>query len=73
MWFHELPEALLRPVKVGLNDYLLGPKATDTLFKVMKFASKSLERMSQEMFYLSESTRGGFVLVFLLFYSKYRF
>ena len=71
MWFHELPEALLRPVKTGLNDYLLGPKATDTLFKVMKFASKSLERMSQEMFYLSESTRGGFVLVFLLFYSKY--
>jgi len=41
------------------------------LMNVSKFASQCLANMSQEMFFLTKRTRGGFILMFLLAYSAY--
>ena len=46
-------------------------ETVDLALKVMEFASRTLESMGQEMFYLSRKTRGGFILVFIMFYSAY--
>jgi hypothetical protein len=50
-----------------------GNERTLLVLKVCKFASKCLSNMAQEMFFLTDETRGGFILMVLLFYSAYVF
>lgn len=38
------------------------------VLKVMKFSSQSLTALGQEMFFLTHATRGGFLLMLILFY-----
>jgi len=44
---------------------------TNLVFRVMKFISYTLEHLSEEMFYTSSRTRGGFILMVMLFYSGF--
>ena len=37
----------------------------------MRFAAQSLSMLSSEMFFLTRTTRGGFILMVILFYSAY--
>lgn len=46
-------------------------KSTDLVFKLLKFTSYTMENMAQEMFYLTKKTRGGFILMLMLFYSGF--
>ncbi len=69
-WYYDLPEPILGPVK-RFFAYFVSMETVDLALKVMEFASRTLESMGQEMFYLSKKTRGGFILVFIMFYSAY--
>ena len=69
-WYYDLPEPILGPVKKFFA-YFASMETVDLALKVMEFASRTLESMGQEMFYLSKKTRGGFILVFIMFYSAY--
>lgn len=82
LYFHELPEGLgdekgkgvLDSVKFGMDKifYIFGgEKHTALVLKVCKFASKCLQSMSVEMFFLTSETRGGFILMVMLFYSAF--
>lgn len=69
-WYYDLPEPILGPVKTFFA-YFAGLETVELSLKVMEFASRTLESMGQEMFYLSKKTRGGFILVFIMFFSSY--
>lgn len=69
-WYYDLPEPILGPVKTFFA-YFAGLETVELSLKVMEFASRTLESMGQEMFYLSKRTRGGFILVFIMFFSSY--
>jgi len=69
-WYWDLPEPILAPIK-GFFSYFGGDETVELSLKVMEFASRTLESMGQEMFYLSKKTRGGFILVFIMFFSSY--
>ena len=82
LYYHELPKAVegleekgvLEAVKEALAWLLYlfgGEKTTELVLKVCKFASNCLQNMAQEMFFLTEQTRGGFILMVMLFYSAY--
>lgn len=82
LFYHELPEGLgdekgkgvLDSVKYGMDKlfwFFGGSRHTLLVIKVMKFSSKCLQNMSQEMFFLTEQTRGGFILMVMLFYSAF--
>ena len=40
-------------------------------FKVLRFTAYTLEHLGQEMFYFTKDTKGGFILMVMLFYSAY--
>ena len=80
LYYHELPSGtkeepgVLEAVKGALSWmlYYVGHEQTaDLIFNVCKFASQCLQNMAQEMFFLTEQTRGGFILMVMLFYSAY--
>ena len=53
------------------KDLPFSVKLARLIFKVMKFTSYTLEHLAEEMFYLTSSTKGGFVLMVMLFYSMF--
>lgn len=48
-----------------------GLKTLGRIFDVMEFAVLSIVSLGSEIFFLNEKTRGGFVLMAILFYSAY--
>jgi hypothetical protein len=74
LWFHELPHNVLIPLKEELSKLLWpfgGANFVDLLFKVMKYATTTLSHLGQEMLFLTKKSRGGFILMFMLFYIAY--
>jgi len=74
LWFHDLPPEVLEPLKRALGIFLTpigGRGFVDLFFKVMKFATVSLSHLGQEMIFLTKKSRGGFILMVLLFYTAY--
>jgi hypothetical protein len=70
LWFHELPPQILEPLKRMLSA-VLGRTLVDLIFKVMKFATVTLSHLGQEMLFLTKKSRGGFILMGILFYIAY--
>lgn len=70
LWYHELPSDVLETLKNVLS-YGLGRELVDLMFRVMKFATRSLSHLGQEMLFLTKKSRGGFILMFMLFYIAY--
>ncbi len=68
--YHELPSDVLETLKNVLS-YGLGRELVDLMFRVMKFATRSLSHLGQEMLFLTKKSRGGFILMFMLFYIAY--
>jgi hypothetical protein len=50
---------------------VLGVKFVTRLFKVLKFAIKALSALGNEMFRLTNATRGGMLLMMVFFYSAF--
>jgi len=74
LWYHELPPEVLEPFKHFLGIAFTpfgGRRFVDLFFKVMKFATVSLSHLGQEMIFLTKKSRGGFILMVLLFYTAY--
>ena len=67
--FYEV-EVFKSSVEYGLNP-ILGPKFVSRLFKVLKFAIKALSALGNEMFRLTNATRGGMLLMMVFFYSAF--
>ena len=70
LWYHELPPQILEPLKRILS-CVLGRTLVDLVFKVMKFATVTLSHLGQEMVFLTKKSRGGLMLMILLFYIAY--
>ena len=74
LWFHELPKEVLTPLKslLGKIFFLFGGlDFAELIFKVMKYATVTLSHLGQEMLCLTKKSRGGFILMFMLFYIAY--
>ena len=74
LWFHELPHEVLVPLKHTLGKIFFlfgGVDFVELVFKVMKFATVTLSHLGQEMLCLTKKSRGGFILMFMLFYIAY--
>lgn len=74
LWFHELPHDVLGPLKHGLGRLFClfgGIDFVELVFKVMKYATVTLSHLGQEMLCLTKKSRGGFILMFMLFYIAY--
>ena len=70
LWYHELPPQIQEPLK-GIMSMILGRDLTNLVFKVMKFATMTLSHLGQEMLFLTKKSRGGFVLMVILFFMAY--
>ena len=70
LWYHELPSDVLEPLKRFMA-MVLGTDLVELMFRVMKFATRSLSHLGQEMLFLTKKSRGGFILMFMLFYIAY--
>lgn len=75
---HPTEKGVLEAVKDVLDKlhYFVGgakqrAQQTELVLRVSKFASNCLQNMAQEMFFLTDQTRGGFILMVMLFYSAY--
>lgn len=74
LWYHDLPPALLEPLKRALSIFFSpigGRNFVDLFFKVMKFATVTLSHLGQEMIFLTKKSRGGFIIMVLLLYTAY--
>ena len=71
LYFHQLPRSTIYSIE-GLW-YCSPFKGVEfqLVEKACKFASQSLSNLTQEMFFLTHKTRGGFILMFLLFYTAF--
>lgn len=70
LWYHELPPQIQEPLKGGIS-MIIGRDLTNLVFKVMKFATMTLSHLGQEMLFLTKKSRGGFVLMVILFFMAY--
>ena len=70
LWYHELPPQIQEPLK-GILSIFLGRDLVNLVFKVMKFATFILSHLGQEMLFLTKKSRGGFMLMVILFYLAY--
>ncbi len=74
LFYHDgkegLPEAVLRPMTETLA-CITGEEYVLLMMKVLKFASRSLQNMGREMFYLTSKSKGGFIMVFMMLFSAY--
>jgi hypothetical protein len=60
--------------KVSLKKYLgpvFGPDFVDRAFRVLKFAIKALSALGDEIFRLTPETRGGLLLMMMIFFSAF--
>jgi len=56
---------------LGLPSFDHSLKTARLCFQVVKFTAFSIQRLAFEMFVLTDKTRGGFILMVVLFYSGY--
>ena len=72
LYFHQLPRQILYKIE---KLWYISPFGMVCEFHLVeracKFASQCLTNLTQEMFFLTSKTRGGFVLMFLLFYTAF--
>eukprot|EP01032_Pedospumella_encystans_P019654 gene19654-22351_t len=69
LWFYEV-EVFKRSTEAGLSP-LFGVEFVKRGFKVLKFAIKSLTALGNEMFRLTNATKGGLLLMLIFFYSAF--
>jgi hypothetical protein len=69
LWFYEVP-VFKSAVEETCNP-LFGADFVARCFKVLRFAIKSLTAIGNEMFRLTNATRGGLLLMLMLFFSAF--
>eukprot|EP01039_Chlorochromonas_danica_P011032 gene11033-12282_t len=69
LWFYEVE--VFRVTTMKLFSPLLGRDFIIRGFKVLKFAINALTALGNEMFRLTNETRGGLLLIMIFFYSAY--
>ena len=71
LWFHEV-ECIRRLIYTSLGPYV-HLESIDNAFNVLVFAINSLTALGDEMFRLTERTRGGLLLINLFIFTAYVF
>ena len=67
LWFYEI--TVFRTAVEGALNPIFGAAFVTRCFKVLRFAIKALTALGNEMFRLTNATRGGLFLMLLFFYS----
>ena len=74
LFYHDgkdgLPKSVLDPL-TGMLSCVIGEFYVLLLMRVLKFASYSLQNMGREIFALTNKSKGGFILLFMMLFSAY--
>lgn len=71
LWLADV--AIFRDVMITKLDPIIGGVYVVRVFRVFRFATKSMSALGNEMFRLTNRTRGGLLLMMVLFYSAFVF
>jgi len=69
LWFYEVP--VFKTSVEDLFDPVFGAEFVARCFKVLKFSINALTALGNEMFRLTNATRGGLLLMMMFFYSAF--